>query len=402
MANTFLPSNLIAAEAVAQLAVNNTFLATSYKKYEGMFSSSPYKSGDTINVRLDNFFVGSRGDTVAAENIVEESTPVTIQPLYSVPITYTPTDLQRKIEDFSDEVIRPAVRRLAAMINRDIAQAALTQVSTWVGDAATNLNTFESLDQVNPIMDNLAMSPEYNRYVALNPTQVQKLRSASSLQNSFVSPLNKEITMDASLGRLADFDIFKDQSISSHTAGSPGAGVTVKTAVSTGNTIALQNMTVTTGTFKAGDVISIAGVQEFNPITRTGTGRDIQFTIQNDVTADGSGDAAITVEPAMKFSGPRQNMTSASDDIAVGAAVTTVGSHMPNIAYTERGLIACLPPLEVMDSPESHVAVDKDTGISIRISKTAEVLNNKNVMRLDAQCAYKWINSQAVRLVSAA
>lgn len=406
MANSYLTSNLISKEAVALFKIFNSFIATGYRKYENMFSDSTYKSGDTINVRLDNFYIGARGDAIAAEDVVEASVPVTIRPLYSVAITYTPTDLQRKIADFNDEILMPAVRRLIAMMNRDIATAALTQVNFFTGDASANLNTFASLDQVNPIMDNLAMDPAYKRYASLNPTQVQQLRSATTLQNSFVEPINKEITMDAALGRLADFDIFKDQSISRFTAGSHLAAgdITVKTAVSSGTTIVLTGLTINeTTVFKAGDVISIAGTSEFNQITREPTGREMQFAVQEDADSDGSGDVTITVFPSIQFTGPRKNIFADGGDteIAAGSVVTVVASHTPNICYTERGLITCMPPLQPMDAPESSTTTDKDYGVSIRVSKTAEVLENKNVIRLDAQLATRWVPQQAVRLVSA-
>ena len=357
MANTFNLSTLVAKDAAAYLRVMNSFLNTGYRKYENMFHENPYKPGDSINVRRDNFFVGSRGDSVTAEDILEESYAVTIGPLYSIPITYTPTDLDRKFADFSQEVIMPAVRRLSSMINRDIVIAGLTEIDTYVGSAASNLNTFASIDQINPVMDSLAIDPAYKRYLSLAPIEAQQVRSASTLQNSFVSPLNKDITMDASLGRLANFDIFSDQSITTFTAGThaTATNITVKTAVSSGNTIVLTGVTNGT-TFVAGDVIELTGVFNWDPITRASTGYKKQYTVTSGGTAAAT-DVTITVNETINFSGARKNVyePTADTEIPAGTVVTVVGDHIPNIAYSERGLIFCMPPLHPMDSPESSV-----------------------------------------------
>lgn len=396
--NSYVTSQLVADEAVAVFQVNNSFISTAYRKYESMFSNTTYAPGDTINVRLDNFFIGSRGDSVQAEAIVEDKRPLTIKPLFSIPILYTPTDLQRKIVDFSAEFIQPAVRRLVTMMNEEIVNDALTQVGYWTGSPTANLNSFASIDSINPIMSNLGMDKAYKRYISLSANQLQQLRSASSLQNSFVEPLNKEITMNAQLTRLANFDLYEDQSITSFTAGTAAGTITVNAATGSGNTIALAGVTSGT-TFVAGDVIRIAGVFEFNQIYRKSTGRVMQFVVQQNVTSTG-GVTTIVVLPFL-FEGPRANVIALGSVIASGALVTTVTDHQPNFAYTERGLIACMPPLEPMDCPNSSVTTDKKYGVSIRVSKTAEVLDNKNVMRVDCQMANLWIPQQSVRVVAA-
>jgi hypothetical protein len=404
MANTYLTSNLISESAVAIFKIENSFIPTAYRKYENMFSQNTYKPGDTINVRLDNFYEGARGDSVTAESIVEASIPVTIAPLYSVAIQYRPTDLQRKIEDFADEFIAPATRRLAAMINRDIQQASLTQVNYFVGDDAANLNTFASLDQVNPVMLNLSIDPAYRKYASLSPKQAQQMRSSSTLQNSYVSPLNKDITMNAALGHLAGFDIFQDQSITNFTAGTHAAAgdITVKTAVASGSSVVLTGLNVG-ATFKAGDVFSIDGTYVYNQTLRIATSTNMQFTVLENATADGGGDVTLSIYPAIQMTGPRKNVFADGGDtqIAAGSVVNVVASHTPNICYSERGLIACMPPLQPMDSPYSATTTDREYGISIRVSKSAEVLENMNILRLDAQVAYKWVPGQAVRLISA-
>lgn len=401
MANSYLTSNLISKEAVAIFKVFNSFLNTAYRKYEGMFNAQTYAPGDTVNVRLDNFFIGQRGDSVIAEDIQEASIPLTIAPLYSVPIAYTPTDLQRKIVDFSEEILQPAVRRIVTMMNSDIALAVLTQVNYFVGDTSAPVNSYKALDAVNPAMDLLAMDPAYVRYAMLSVNDAHELRSNPTIQNSFVSPLNKEVTLQSQLGQLAGFDVMKDQAIQKFIGGTKAiqAPATDFLIVSyTASTITISGAVPNqANVFASGDLIYLPSSTQFNQVLRQTTGAAMSFAVTSATTATAGGQVTLGIYPNMILSGPRQNMNSAP---AVGDVVKAVSNHIANVCYTERGLICAIPPLERMDSPESYTFTDRDSGVSLRVSKTAEVLNNKNILRLDGQMAYAWVPQQAMRLVS--
>lgn len=404
MSNSFLNSTLISKEAVAIFKSFNSFIAAGYKgDYSQMFNGKDYKPGDTVNVRLDNYFIGQRGDSVTAESIVEDSFPLTIQPLYSVPISYRPTDLQRNIADFGEEILKPAVRRLVAMMNSDIATGVLTQVNPYVGDPTANLSSFASISQVNPVLDNLNANG-YDRYLAISPDNAQSVQN--SLQNSFVSPLNKDITYNASMGRLADMDIMKDNAIQQQVVGTHAnsGSITVQAAIQTGNTISLSGVT-NGATFNAGDIFTIAGVQSWDRINQKPVTNPAlkAFTVLTTVTASGT-TVTLTIAETLVNTGPRQNFYVAGaspNQIPANAVVTFVNNNFSaNVAFTERGLITVIPPLQKMDSPFSDVFTDANFGVSLRVSKTADVLNNMNIMRLDGQMAFKWVPGQAVKLLS--
>lgn len=399
MSNTYLTSQLITPEAVAIFEASCTFIPTAYKKYDGMFTAKTYAPGDTINIRLDNFFIGQRGDSVTAEDIVEASIPLTIAPLYSIPIAYTPTDLQRKIVDFSQEFLMPAVRRVRAMMNADIALNVLTQVNYYQGDTTAPINSYASLDSINPLMTNLAMDPAYRKYCAMSPDDMHSLRSNATLQNSFVSPLNKDITVDSRVSRLAGMDIMAEEQIIRFFGGTKAitGAADFQIASFTATTITIKNAVNGDQTFTAGDLIYLPATFAFNQVTRQSTGRPMAFAITTTPALTSGNQVTVSIYPNMILSGPRQNMASTP---AVNDVVKAVPDHMANVAYTERGLVCAIPPLERMDSPESYTFTSPKTGISMRVSKTAEVLNNKNILRLDCQMATTWVPQQNIRKVS--
>lgn len=407
MANNFLTSNLVTDRAVAIFKSLTSFHATAYHKYENMFHQHPYKSGDTINVRLDNFYKTQRGDAVTGENIVEESVPLTIAPLFSVPVLYTPSDLDRKIEDFTDEFITPAVRSIVTSMNNYIYNQARTQVANYVGDISAPLSSFADINQINPHMDSLNMN-NYMRYLSIDPFNASSVQNSPTIQNSFVSPLNKDVTMNASMGRLADIDIFKDNAVESFVSGTHanGGSITVSTAVSSGNIISFAGLTPG-ATFLTGDLFELSTVKEFDRIRQLAGRIRKQFTVTADAVADGAGNISLQVYPPLVADGPRQNFITPGatpnvipvNEVMLPVTEPTNG-YVKSLAYTERGCLVAMPPLHPMDAPESYVFTSASDGISMRISKTAEVLANKNVIRVDAQLANRWIPDQATWLLS--
>jgi P22 coat protein - gene protein 5 len=402
MANSYLTSTLISKEAVAIFQTENSFMEVGYKgSYEKDFSDARYKTKDTINVRLDNFFELQRGDVVTSEDIVEASIPLTILPLFSIPISYTPTDLTRDIADFGEEVLKPAVRTLIAGANKVIADNAKYQVTNFIGDPSAYVNTFTAFDAINVRLDQLGANG-YDRYASLNPQNAGTLRGG--LANFFNSSLNEKIVQSATLGNLAGIDVMKDNAISRHVAGTHAASgpITVKTTVANGATIVLTGLS-TGATFKKGDRFTIADVMDFDKIYRQPLSFQKQFIVAADVTTAGA-DATLTLSEALVSDTSRQNyiVNSASpNQIPANAVVTFVGNYTANVGYTTRGLITVMPALDRMDSPDSYVETDKKYGVSLRVSKTAEVLNNKNIMRLDMQMATAWVPGQSVVLMSA-
>lgn len=405
MPNVFSTSDLVEV-AAAEFKALNVLVGAGYRgDYANKFNKGSYKPGDKLSIKNDNFFVGSRGDTVTAEDFVESTYDLQIRPLYSVAIEYTPTDLKRKIEDFRRDIVRPAVRRLNAMIDKDIADLAKTQITHYTGDPASFLNSYESVDVINTLLDNMNAN-NYERYLATNPKNAQTLRAAATLQNSFLQVLNRDITLNARIGRLADLDMMKDNALSAHTSGTHTAAgdITVNAEVASGGSIVLAGVTVG-ATFKAGDRFTITGVKGWDRINGRPTDDDLTFVVQEDVTA-ASATPTITVLPSLIADGPRQNFfVEGADPNAIPAAAVVnflSGTFLNNIAFTSRGLICVIPPLERMDSPESNVFTDATYGFSLRMSKTAEVLNNKNIMRLDAQAAFTFVPDQAAVLLSKA
>lgn len=408
MANTLITSSLLSKEAAAHFRLFNTFYATANHNYDSMFNDRTYDAGDTVNIRLRNFGKVQRGDSVTAVDVVETSLPLVLQNLYSYPVTYTTSELSTELRanTWKERVFFPGVKSLIAEINRDIATNAALVTHNWYGTVGTPVNSFAAVDIISAQMDEMAI-PMQNRYMALTPANSSALKS--SLQNAFNQTLNTEISLQSSLGHLSTFDMYSEQLIATHDAYEGGAIGTpiVNGAVSTGNTIVLSGLTASiTGIFKAGDVIEIDDVFKTDPIAKSNTGRKMQFVITADADSTAGGACTILVSPSIigDSTNPNQNIINSppqvTNEVPNGAAVTRPATHKANIAYTDESLYMVMPPLAPMDAPESSTFTDPKTGVSIRVSKSSEILDNRNVMRLDVLCGFLWIPSHTWRIIS--
>lgn len=405
MANSFVTSRLISKDAAIYFKNMDTFMATGNRAYQGMWSNGQYDAGDTINIRLDNQFEVKRGDAVTVGDISESTLPLTLQPLYSVPVEYTTVDLTTDLyQGWSDRVLRPAIRNLVSKINYDIAAAARTQVYYTAGAANASINTFAAVEEPGTIMMELGVPLDDRWYFAMTPKDGSALKSA--LQNSFNDRLNRDISDRSALGYLSYFDMYFDQGINQQTVTSTKGGgpFSVNVNVSDGDTtIQIAGLTANTGTINAGEVFQVAGVQSVNEINKTATGRTMQFVATADATANGAGVATVSVAPTVY--GPA--MPTLQNVSALPAATDVVtfldnaqSSYKVNLAYSANALHVVMPPLARLDTPESDVYTDGESGISIRVSKSGEILNNKNILRVDALVGYRWIGKQAVRVHS--
>jgi hypothetical protein len=96
-------------------------------------------------------------------------------------------------------------------------------------------------------------------------------------------------------------------------------------------------------------------------------------------------------------SSPLQNV---DNPVPTGAAVTVVGTYNNNVAYPARALDIVCPPLYKLQVPYSSVAIDPETGLSLAVTQTGDILGYQNLMRIDILCGFKWHPQYATKLLS--
>lgn len=403
MANTLITTDLVSNTALAMFANNSPFVMTGSRMYEDDFVSSGYKIGDTMQVRRQNHFIVGDGSVATPQDIIETTENIVIQHQYHALIAYTVQDLTLRIEDFSRLFIAPAIQEIVTKMERDICSQAEQQLYFFTGTAGTAINSFSSVDIAGSKLLEQGVNISDEAYLAMTVRDGSSLKSA--LLGNFTPILNEEIVSKSAIGHLSYFDLFQSQNVIRHTAGAgprltPGDTLLVNGAVASGSTIVLSGASASvTNYFVAGDVISIAGVQSVNPVGRAATGQNMQFVITANASSSGAGAVTISVSPSIisDTANPNRNVNNA---VPNSAAVTMVGSHNVNVAYPTRALDIVCPPLYKLQVPYSSVAVDPQTGLSLSVTQTGDILAYQNYMRIDLLCGFKWHPQYATRVLS--
>ena len=406
MSNQFITTQLVSNTALAMFANNAPFVMTGSRIYQDDFNSSGYKIGDTLQVRRQNNFVIGDGSTAVPQDIIETVETITVAHQYHALIAYTIQDLSLRIEDFSRMFIQPAIQNIISQMEHDISAAAEQALYLFTGTAGTPINSFQAVDLAGAKLLEMGVNISSDAYLAMTVRDGSSLKSA--LLNNFTPVFNEDIVRQSAIGHLSYFDIFQSQNIVAHVAGAGPTShstdtLTVNGAVSSGNTIVLAGANgggaAVVNYFLPGDLISIAGVHSVNPLSRQSTGQNMQFVITQAASSAIGGAITITVAPVINSSAssPLQNV---DGPVPTGAAVTVVGNYNVNVAYPARGLDIVCPPLYKLQVPYSSVAIDPETGLSLAVTQTGDILGYQNFMRIDILCGFSWHPQYAVKLLS--
>ena len=403
MANQFITTDLVSNTALAMFANNSPFIMTASRIYQDDFVASGYKIGDTLQVRRQNHFIVGDGSVATPQSIIETVETIVIAHQYHALIAYTIQDLSLRIEDFSRIFIAPAIQEIITQMEKDISDASEQELNFFTGTAGVAINSFTTVDTAGAKLLEQGVNIASDAYLAMTVRDGSSLKGA--LLNNFTPVFNEDIVRSSAIGHLSYFDIFQSQNIKHHVA---GAGPTlysadtllVNGAVASGTTIVMDGATAgITDYFVVGDLISIAGVESVNPVGRAATGQDMQFVITANANSDGGGNITVSVSPSIisDTANPNRNVSNA---VPNNAPVTMVGSHNVNVAYPSRALDIVCPPLYKLQVPYASVAVDPETGLSLAVTQTGDILGYQNYMRLDLLCGFKWHQQYATVVLS--
>ena len=146
--------------------------------------------------------------------------------------------------------------------------------------------------------------------------------------------------------------------------------------------------------FLEGDVIQFASCQSINPLSHQSTGRNMDFVVTANVDSTAGGALTIPISPSIVVSGPFQNVDEAPGN---NDAITTFGHASSHAgAVSRQGLIfhkeAFAPVMADLVLPRglwvSERISNAKLGISIRMLKDHDILNDVSPARLDT--AHGW------------
>lgn len=410
MANPpLLTPNVIAKEALMQLKNQLVFGKLAHREYKKEFA----KVGDTVTIRKPVKFQTTDGAARVNQDVEEGSTSIKIDQRKHVSWGFSTQDLTLSIDDYSERYIKPAMLTLAQTV--DTYGAGLyRKVWNVVGTPGTVPSNYGSLGAVAQRMTEMAV-PKSDRRAALTSEAFHKI--AGTLTTLNMPQQAADAWRTGEIGNLAGFNTHESVNIKSHIvgtkAGTPlvnGAGQvsSYRDVMKTGvQQLSMKGFTASSaGVLREGDVFTIGGVFAVNPVPgEAGTGKNVlpylqQFVVrQAVVNSDGSGNAIVTISPAIITSGPYQTVSAAPAD---SAPITVLGTanqvFTQNLCFHKNALALVTIPIEMPDGCAWKAREDAE-GLSVRITKDWSIDTDQEIVRADILFGWEAIYPDlAVRL----
>jgi hypothetical protein len=235
-----------------------------------------------------------------------------INQVAGVDFKFTSQQLTLNIGDLSERVIRPAMIQVANQIDVQV-MSLYKDIPQWVGTPGTLIQSFAGFAKGAQNMDQRSV-PQGGRTAVLAPSDFWAL--AGSQTALFSQAINNKSYREGQIGKIGGIDTYMSQNAPTFTTGPFGGaplvngvaqnttydltGANTQTLITDGWTAAAAARVV------AGDVFTIAGVFDVNPVTKATLPILKQFVVKANGSSDGSGNLTLTIAPQIITSGAFQ------------------------------------------------------------------------------------------------
>lgn len=413
MPNNVITSSIIVAETLRIMHNTSAFLGNVNTEHEKDFAKRGSKAGSVVNVRKPVQFTVRDGATASIQDVNETTVPVTMEPEFGIDFQFTDYDLTLSIDMFSERYLKPAGMRLAAELDKRIAERFYRGVANFHGTPGTPISTAQGVLDAAVLLDNNACPRGEGRLLALTPLSNSKLVGGMSGLFNDQATQGKQLKTGMMATNLG-MDFQMSQNLPVHTVGGLGGTPLIKgadqgiiNAGATDNPSASTTTLTTDGwtaaaanRLKRGDVITIDGVFGVNPETKVTTGALQQFVVTADVASDGSGNASVTVYPAIIAGGAYQTVTNRPADNAPITILTGAANaqHAQNILFHKDAFTLVTCDLEAPNGMDMANVQSYD-GVSLRFVRGFDITNNKRICRFDMLAGFGLLRPEwAVRI----
>lgn len=209
MPNTFLTPDIIAREALMQLRNNAVMAQLVHRDYSSEFAGAV---GDTISIKKPASFVAKEfSDEIELQDATEDSIDVKLDKFLDVSFKVTSKEMTLDIDDFSQQLLIPAMQAFADKIDKyllGLASGVTNSVSYTIG-SGTARNTI--VDARKFLTDNAV--PLTNRNFVFGGNMEADLLKTDLFTSAEKVGDEGTALREASLGRKFGLDMYTDQNV---------------------------------------------------------------------------------------------------------------------------------------------------------------------------------------------
>ena len=403
MANTLLTISMITREAVRLFRNENSFIQHIDMQYDDSFAQTGAKIGTSLKIRLPNDYTVTTGPAASIQDTAEQSTTLVVATQKHVDVSFSSVDRAMSLDDFSRRVMAPMINVLVGAVAYDVMTGVEGGASNYVSrvDGSNNIlsPTADTWLAAKAYLD-LNSAPTRNRKIIIDPiTQSRTVGSLAGLFNpsAAISKQYEEGEMIRALG----FEWFMDQTVIKHTTSAYSGTLTVSGANQTGTTITVNAIT---GGFNVGDIVTFAGCNAVNRVTKQTTGQLRQFVI---TAAAATGATSLSIYPALipaAANGSAVQYQTVDVSPANSATITpvTLASQIyrKNIAYAPDAVTMATADLEMPQAGVVEAAREQFDGVSMRMISSYNIATDQFITRLDVLYGYLFVRPEWVVVVA--
>ena len=378
------------------------FTANISDDYEKNWKAGGYegqKIGPTLNIR-DPLMVNTRKTwAMTQQDIKETYHSLTIDTVNGEDLNFSDADMATTVTDFMPRYIEGPAKKLASTIDQQNITAALAYIPNC--EAYSGLAVPTAMNQgyltLKAKMHKALVDENDEVFAMINPDQeAAMLYSFSGMLNPTmeISDIFKKGQLTSAYG----LTWYRSALIPSITCGSEtNTSPVVGTFVAATNTsLPYSAASAATATWKAGQVITIAGLYDINYETKSVYNQLKQFVITADNTASGS-TGTLTVFPAINFdtTSPTQNcyilggsingvaiVLGALAGASTAVATTASTTYQQNLLWVRDAFAYASVPLEKPNGLDMAETVTVD-GFSFRFLRGFDMINGRFLSRID-------------------
>lgn len=207
MANTFLTVQEIARAALPILHDNLVMPALAHKDYSGEFQAK----GDTIQVRKPAKFTAKDfNGTIEAQDTTEGNVLVKLDKIADVSTVLTAKEMALNIEDFTAQILQPAMMAIAEKINKD-GLALYVDVANQTGEAGVTPSTLADIANAAKVL-NQNKAPMEGRSAVWDAEALAAFQVLDPVVHAEKSGSTAALR-EGSIGRLLGIDNYMSQAV---------------------------------------------------------------------------------------------------------------------------------------------------------------------------------------------
>jgi hypothetical protein len=394
---------------------SNFFMQSINRQYDERFGQEGAKIGAQLRIRLPNDYTVTDGPGISLQDTIEQQDLLTVSYQRHVDVAFTTAERTLDIDDYAERILMPRVNVLAGNVAQTImygSEGGVCNIAANV-DSSNNILAVNSTPYLNAgalLDDNSApyLGTKGERKVVNDPHT--DARATAALQGLFnpATSISQQF-MSGTMKNALGFSWMRDQTVIKHTSGTQASG-TLNGANQSGVTLTVTGLT---GTLAQGDIITIAGVNAVNRVTKATTGQLRQFV----VTAAAAVNATtisiypalippLSTTPYMQLGYTPQQYQTVSAYPASNAAwnqfTNASATYRKSIAYAPDAVTMVVAPLWMPPGGKGVVEAARHEmdDVSMRSLVCYEPGTDQPVDRLDVLFGYLYIRPEWASVVA--